>query len=54
MCVPPIGERQHIAAELRERLSTIDAMSKAIDAEFEAIEALPAALLRRAFDDEAA
>lgn len=47
--VPPIAEQQRIAAELRERLATIDKMTRAIDAQVEAVEALPAALLRRAF-----
>ena len=49
MCIPPIAEQRRIAAELRERLATIDQMTRAIDAQLEAIEALPAALLRRAF-----
>ena len=43
-----------IVAELRERLAAIDAMDVSIRAEREAIEALPAALLRRAFQDLAA
>ena len=47
--VPPIAEQRRIAAELRERLATIDQMTRAIDAQLEAIQALPAALLRRAF-----
>ncbi len=47
---PPITEQRRIAAELRERLTTIDQMTRAIDAQLEAIEALPAALLRRAFE----
>ena len=52
--VPPIAEQRRIAAEVRERLAAIDAMASAIRAEQEAIEALPAALLRRAFDGLAA
>ncbi len=47
--LPPIDEQRRIAAELRERLATIDAMTRAIDAQLDAIDALPAALLRRAF-----
>ena len=48
--VPSLASQQRIAAELRERLATLDAMESAIRAEQEAIEALPSALLRRAFD----
>jgi type I restriction enzyme, S subunit len=47
--LPPIAEQRRIAAELRERLATIDAMTRAIEVQREAIDALPAALLRRAF-----
>ncbi|MHB8631132.1 MAG: restriction endonuclease subunit S domain-containing protein [Candidatus Limnocylindria bacterium] len=50
VCIPGIDEQRRIATELRACLATIDAMSKAIDAELEASEALPAALLRRAFE----
>ena len=49
--LPPIAEQRRIAAELRERLATIDQMTGAIDTQLEAIEALPAALLRRAFEE---
>ena len=49
VCIPPIAEQRRIAAELRERLATIDAMTRAIEVQREAIDALPAALLRRAF-----
>ena len=51
MCIPPVVEQRRIAAELRERLATIDQMTRAIDAQLEAIGALPAALLRRAFEE---
>ena len=54
VCVPNVSEQRRIAAELSERLAAIDAMDAAIRAEREAIEALPAALLRRAFEDLAA
>lgn len=50
VCVPPITEQRRIAIELRERLATVDTMTKSIQAELAAIEALPAALLRRAFE----
>ena len=51
---PPIAEQRRVAAELRERLAAIDAMERAIRVEQAAIDALPAALLRRAFDGLAA
>ena len=51
VCIPPIAEQRRIAAALRERLATIDQMTRAIDTQLEAIEALPAALLRRAFEE---
>ena len=54
VCVPPISEQLCIATELRERLAIIDDMRSAIRAEHEAIDALPSALLRRAFDGFAA
>jgi type I restriction enzyme, S subunit len=54
VCVPPIAEQRRIAAELRKRLATIDAMESSIRAEQEAADTLPAALLRRAFDGLAA
>ena len=46
--------QSRIAAELRERLAIIDAVESAIRAEREAIDALPASLLHRAFDGLAA
>lgn len=51
VCIPPIDEQRRIATELRERLATIDAMNQAVDAQLEAVSALPAALLRRAFEN---
>jgi restriction endonuclease S subunit len=47
--MPPIAEQRRIAAELRERLATLDQMTRAIEIQLEAIDELPAALLRRAF-----
>lgn len=49
--LPSLNDQHRIAAELRERLATIDTMTKSIEAELEAIEALPAAFLGRAFDE---
>lgn len=54
VCVPPIAEQRRLAIELRERLASIDAIEVSIKAERGAIDALPAALLRRAFEDVAA
>jgi restriction endonuclease S subunit len=48
---PPIAIQRQIVTELGEHLSAIDAMTVAIGAELRAIDALPAAFLRRAFDD---
>jgi restriction endonuclease S subunit len=52
--LPELEIQRRIAAELRDRLTAIDAMEASIQVEREAIEALPAALLRRAFDGLAA
>lgn len=49
--LPSLVEQRRIAAELREGLAAIDRMTAAIEAELEAIDALPAALLREAFAD---
>jgi len=50
VCMPPIAEQRRIAGELRERLATIHTMTRAIEIQREAIDALPATLLRRAFE----
>lgn len=47
--LPSLREQRRIVAELRERLTAIDRMTQAISAQLEAVDALPAALLRRAF-----
>jgi len=56
VCVsmPTLDNQRRIAATLREHLDAIDIMDSAIGAEQEAIDALAAALLRRAFDGLAA
>ncbi len=48
--VPPLANQRKIAAELQERLAMIDATEAWIGAEQAAIAALPAALLRQAFE----
>jgi type I restriction enzyme S subunit len=47
--LPHLSDQRRIALELRECLTTMDVMTKLIEEERGAIEALPAALLRRAF-----
>jgi type I restriction enzyme S subunit len=47
--LPRLSDQRRIASELRERLTTIDAITKSIEKELDAIEALPATLLSRAF-----
>lgn len=54
VCVPGIDEQRRIAAELRDRLAAIDAIEASIRTEQQAIDALPGALLRRAFGEFAA
>lgn len=54
VCVPGIIEQRRIAAALRDRLALIDGIAVSLRAEQEAIDALPAALLRRAFEGLAA
>ncbi len=50
--VPPLIEQQRIAATLNEKMATADRVSKALEDELANIGALPAALLRRAFNGE--
>jgi type I restriction enzyme S subunit len=52
VCVPSASEQRRIAASLSEQLAKIDSMATTVDAELEAINALPAALLRRAFAEQ--
>lgn len=52
--LPPVQEQHRVTVELGERLATINALETAIRAEREGIGGLPAALLRRAFEDRAA
>jgi type I restriction enzyme S subunit len=49
VCVPPLDEQRRIAARLREQLAEIDRAKAALAAQREAIDALPAALLREVF-----
>ena len=52
--LPAASEQRRLAAELDERLAVIGAMEASLRAEQQAIETLPAALIRRAFEDRAA
>jgi restriction endonuclease S subunit len=52
--LPPVDQQLRIVAKLRARLKTISSMEMAVEAELEAIEALPGALLRGAFKEIAA
>lgn len=52
--IPAIDEQRRLAAQLDERLAMIGATDACIRAAQEALDALPAALLRRAFEDLAA
>jgi len=50
--LPPLAEQRRIAGILREQMAAVERARAAAEAELEAIEALPAALLRRAFSGE--
>ena len=52
--VPSLEEQKRIVAELDSRLAEIGRIDLGIRVEQEVIDALPAALLRRAFDEVAA
>jgi len=50
--LPPLTEQKRIAAILRDQMATVNKARVAAEAELETINALPAALLRRAFSGE--
>jgi type I restriction enzyme S subunit len=50
--LPPLAEQRRIAAVLREQMAAVEKARAAAQAELAAINALPAALLRRAFNGE--
>lgn len=50
--LPPVAEQGRVLRVLRERMGAADSTCKALDAQLAAIDALPAALLRRAFSGE--
>jgi len=49
--LPCLQEQRDIAARLKGQLAAVDHTSLAIRGQLEAVDALPAALLRRAFED---
>ncbi len=50
--VPPLPEQKRIVAVLREQMAAVEKARAAAEEELEAINALPAAILRRAFNGE--
>jgi type I restriction enzyme S subunit len=50
--LPPIAEQQRIAGVLRKQMEMIERARTAVEAELEAINAMPTALLRRVFNGE--
>ena len=50
--LPPLSEQQRIAAVLREQMAAVEKVRAAAEEESATINALPAALLRRAFNGE--
>lgn len=50
--LPPRADQQRIGAALNEEMATIERTRKALEKQLEAINRLPAALLRRAFSGE--
>ena len=50
--MPPLPDQQRIAAMLNEQVTSAERTRKAIGEELDAINKLPAALLRRAFAGE--
>jgi type I restriction enzyme S subunit len=52
VCVPPLAEQRRLADMLRAQITTAEQARAAAEAELAAVNALPAALLRRAFNGE--
>ncbi len=52
VCIPPLAEQRRFANVLREQITAAETARAAAEAELAAINALPAALLRRAFNGE--
>jgi type I restriction enzyme S subunit len=52
LMVPPLAEQQHVAAILSDHMEGVERLHKSLEAQFDAINKLPEALLRRAFRGE--
>ena len=52
MPLPPLAEQVRIAARLDEQMAEIAKLRRSLDSQLTEINALPAALLRRAFSGE--
>ena len=50
--VPPLAEQQAISSELDDKITGVNLAEESIQQELETIEAMPAALLRKAFSGE--
>jgi type I restriction enzyme S subunit len=50
--LPPLSGQRRIAAVLREEMAAVEQARAAVEEELQTINALPAALLRRAFSGE--
>ena len=50
--VPPLPEQQRVAVKLKGQIASVDYLRRAIKEELDAINKLPAAVLRRAFNGE--
>jgi len=50
--LPPLSEQKRIAAVLNEQMTVVEKARSAAEEELSTITALPAALLRRAFNGE--
>ena len=50
--VPPLPEQRRIAAQLSAQMASADRLRQTLAEQLDAINALPAALLRRAFSGE--
>jgi type I restriction enzyme S subunit len=50
--VPAVGDQDRVGALLKKRMASAERARNAIEEELDAIQKLPAALLRRAFNGE--
>ncbi|MEF3253969.1 MAG: restriction endonuclease subunit S, partial [Deferribacterales bacterium] len=50
--LPPLAEQRRIAAILREQMDAVERLRRTLEEQLEAINKLPAAILRKAFNGE--